>query len=208
MALVTAVLFLAVAWDRGEFTGPDRPLAVTYLVLALHGMTIGTLFAFGEEYGWRGYLLPRLLPLGQVKAAIIVGLIWGPWHAPLLVAGLNYPGVNPWAAIGIFVLAGIGISLLVTRLYVAAGASVLVAAVFHGSLNAFSDNLTDVDHLSGNSLLVTPGGAIGIGVMALVTLLAYRAHVAARALEPIVAVAGSDEPARGSASSEPASDRR
>jgi membrane protease YdiL (CAAX protease family) len=53
---------------------------------------VGTALAFGEEFGWRGYLLPRLLPLGEVKAAIIVGLIWGPWHLPVLIVGLNYPG--------------------------------------------------------------------------------------------------------------------
>ena len=43
--------------------------------------------AFGEEYGWRGYLLPRLMPLGEIKASLIVGVIWSLWHLPALAGG-------------------------------------------------------------------------------------------------------------------------
>lgn len=53
--------------------------------------------AFGEEWGWRGYMMPKLLELMPKPAAIVVGgVIWGLWHAPLTVAGHNfgtdYPG--------------------------------------------------------------------------------------------------------------------
>jgi uncharacterized protein len=46
---------------------------------------------FGEEWGWRGYLLPRLLPLGQWPALVTTGVIWGLWHAPLILMGFDYP---------------------------------------------------------------------------------------------------------------------
>jgi len=52
---------------------------------------VNTVFALGEELGWRGFLLPRLLPLGQTNAMILTGVIWGVWHAPAVVQGLNYP---------------------------------------------------------------------------------------------------------------------
>src|SRR5579872_914147 len=46
---------------------------------------------FGEEYGWRGYLLPQLLPLGQWPALVFSGAIWGFWHTPLILMGFDYP---------------------------------------------------------------------------------------------------------------------
>lgn len=50
------------------------------------------LFAFGEELGWRGFLLPKLMPLGKWKAIILSNVIWGFWHAPVIMQGHNYPG--------------------------------------------------------------------------------------------------------------------
>lgn len=46
--------------------------------------------AFGEELGWRGFLLPTLRPLGTWPALLLSGAIWGPWHAPLILLGYNY----------------------------------------------------------------------------------------------------------------------
>jgi len=62
--------------------------------------------AFGEEFGWRGYLGPKLTELMSKPAAIITGgIIWGLWHAPLTVSGHNfgiaYP-FYPW--LGIFLM--------------------------------------------------------------------------------------------------------
>jgi membrane protease YdiL (CAAX protease family) len=57
------------------------------------GATINAVFAFGEEYGWRGVLQDELAPLGEFKANVLIGLLWGLWHAPLIVfAGFNFPG--------------------------------------------------------------------------------------------------------------------
>jgi hypothetical protein len=80
----------------------------------------------------------------------------------MLAAGLNYPGVDPLAAIGIFTVAAVLLSLLFTRAFLAAGGAVLVAVIMHASFNAFSDTLTTTDHLSGNPLVVNPGGLVGI----------------------------------------------
>lgn len=51
---------------------------------------------FGEEWGWRGYLLPKmknLLP--TVPMLLVTGIIWGLWHAPLTIIGHNY-GLGYW----------------------------------------------------------------------------------------------------------------
>jgi membrane protease YdiL (CAAX protease family) len=60
----------------------------------------------GEEFGWRAYLQPKLLPLGERKTFLWMGLIWGVWHAPVIAMGYNYgyqyPGA-PWAGILLFI---------------------------------------------------------------------------------------------------------
>lgn len=45
---------------------------------------------FGEEFGWRGYLQPKLMPLGSRKAVLFTGIIWGIWHWPVILMGYNY----------------------------------------------------------------------------------------------------------------------
>ena len=51
---------------------------------------LNSIATFGEEFGWRGYLQPKLLPLGGRKAVILTGLIWGVWHWPVILMGYNY----------------------------------------------------------------------------------------------------------------------
>ncbi len=62
--------------------------------------------AFGEEWGWRGYMMPKLMELmSKPKAIVVGGIIWGIWHAPLTVSGHNF-GIDyplyPW--LGIFLM--------------------------------------------------------------------------------------------------------
>jgi membrane protease YdiL (CAAX protease family) len=144
---VTAVVFIVQALGLGEFSWSEANWFV-YLMLLLIALPL-TLFTFGEEYGWRGYLLPRLLPLGEIRASVLLGVIWGVWHLPLLLAGLNYPGVNVWLAIIIFTFVTVALSFTYTWFYVASSGSVLVAAVFHASTNQFSDTFWVPPLLSG-----------------------------------------------------------
>jgi CAAX protease family protein len=144
---VTAVVLIVQVLSLGEFRWSEAGWFV-YLMLLLIALPV-TLFTFGEEYGWRGYLLPRLLPLGEIKASVLLGVIWGVWHLPLLLAGLNYPGVNVWLAIIIFTFVTVALSFTYTWFYVASSGSVLVAAVFHASTNQFSDTFWVPPLLSG-----------------------------------------------------------
>ncbi|GAA2820995.1 hypothetical protein GCM10020220_006760 [Nonomuraea rubra] len=70
----------------------------------LTGLTLGTVVtmipAFGEEWGWRGWLVPWLsAEAGVSRGLLISGLIWGLWHAPLTLLGYNYPNLGAWAAL-------------------------------------------------------------------------------------------------------------
>ena len=61
-------------------------LATVVIAPALNAVT-----CFGEEWGWRGYLLPHLLERFSLPVTLLVsGIIWGIWHAPITVLGHNY----------------------------------------------------------------------------------------------------------------------
>jgi membrane protease YdiL (CAAX protease family) len=164
---VTAVVFVVQALGLGEFSWSQATWSV-YLMLLLIGLPV-TLFTFGEEYGWRGYLLPRLLPLGEIRASVLLGMIWGVWHLPLLLAGLNYPGVNVWLAIIVFIFVTVALSFTYTWFYVASSGSVLVAAVFHASTNQFSDTFWVPPFLSGANPFA-PSLVSAVLIMALVVV--------------------------------------
>ncbi|MGZ6364819.1 MAG: CPBP family intramembrane glutamic endopeptidase, partial [Ktedonobacteraceae bacterium] len=86
-------------------------ISQTVLAFTL-GILFNMIFTFGEEFGWRGYLLPRLSPLGGVQAAIITGIVWGLWHAPIIVLnGYNYPG-HPWSGVLMMVIFTIALSMI------------------------------------------------------------------------------------------------
>lgn len=66
------------------------------LICIVQGVII-SFAALGEEGGWRGYMMPKLISLvGRKKAIVFGGIIWGLWHAPLTCIGHNfgteYPG--------------------------------------------------------------------------------------------------------------------
>lgn len=70
---------------------------------------INLFFTLGEELGWRGFLLSRLRPLGQWKAILLSGLIWGIWHAPTtLLHGYNFP-LHPYLGL---LIGSVGFTLL------------------------------------------------------------------------------------------------
>ena len=124
------------------------------------GLPINMLFTFGEELGWRGYLLPRLTPLGEVRAALIVGVVWGLWHAPLIVlGGLDFPG-HPWTGVGMMAVATTPLSMILAWLRLRSG-SLWPAALAHAALNAQAGfSLLLLSH--GDSLLSPPLGLLGI----------------------------------------------
>jgi membrane protease YdiL (CAAX protease family) len=55
------------------------------------GPLLGLIIAFGEEYGWRGYLQGELIKLGRIHGVGLLGVIWGIWHWPVIWMGYNYP---------------------------------------------------------------------------------------------------------------------
>ena len=93
---------------------------------------------FGEEWGWRGYLLPKLLSRHSVAFALVVsGVIWGLWHAPIIVLGHNYGlGYVGYPVAGIAAMCVFTVVLGVFLGYVALRSGSCLPAIFaHGMVN-------------------------------------------------------------------------
>jgi len=113
--------------------------ALVFLVSLLVTMTYGTLFslplAFGEELGWRGYMLTRLIDAEVPKPILLSGLIWGLWHVPLIVAGLYVGGPLLIASVVLFMINVMAFGYVFARLRLATG-SIWPCVLLHASWNA------------------------------------------------------------------------
>ena len=87
----------------------------------------------GEEIGWRGYALPRLLArYGWLPASIILGLVWSVWHLPLFWLPGDFHQTIP---LGLFLLQSVALAILYTWLYQHTKGSLLIAHLFHTASN-------------------------------------------------------------------------
>jgi membrane protease YdiL (CAAX protease family) len=116
---------------------PPPPLPVALLMavpVVLLAPVFNVLATIGEELGWRGYLWGRLAPRGPRRAAVVIGVIWGVWHAPLIAMGYNYPEspvLGPLLMVGMTTAFGVVLAWLRAR-----SGSVWPAALGHGAINA------------------------------------------------------------------------
>ncbi|MCL5994908.1 MAG: CPBP family intramembrane metalloprotease [Chloroflexi bacterium] len=131
---------------------------------------------FGEEFGWRAYLQPKLMPLGGRRAMLLMGVIWGVWHWPVIAMGhnygLNYPGA-PWLGLLMMVwftfVAGTFLGWATLR-----AGSVWPAVIGHGALNGIGAIGLLLAQGQPNLLLgPIPAGLIGSVGFAIVALLLY-----------------------------------
>jgi membrane protease YdiL (CAAX protease family) len=90
--------------------------------------------ALGEEIGWRGWLLPRLMPLGTLPALALSGVVWALWHAPLVLLGFNYPASPGWLALLCMSAMCIVVGAVFGWIRLRSG-SVWPAAIAHGTFN-------------------------------------------------------------------------
>jgi uncharacterized protein len=159
-----------------SFGFPNWPRATALLLAVPCYATIGvissTARALGEEIGWRGFLLPRLVErTGFTWGCLISGCIWASWHYPgLLFADYN-AGTRPVFALSCFTLMVIGDSYILGWLRLKSG-SLWTAAILHASHNLFIQAIFDrMTAPAGRALYVTTefgaGLVITVGIAAL-----------------------------------------
>ena len=129
-------LFCPEAFGEAEV----RPFVVIiYPLLAVVSGVVLSFAALGEELGWRGYMMPKLIGLvGKPKALLIGGIIWGLWHAPLTCVGHNfgmdYPGF-PYVGIILMCLMCTALGTILTYVTIKTG-SIWPAAFMHAVNNS------------------------------------------------------------------------
>lgn len=133
----------------------------------------------GEEFGWRAYLQPRLMPLGGRKAMVVMSIIWGLWHAPLIAMGHNYgtsyPG-TPWTGIltTIWIMFILGTFLGWATLR---AGSVWPAVIGHGAFNGIAGIYVFFTQGNPNPLLgPSLVGLIGSWAITVVALIIFLKH--------------------------------
>jgi len=131
----------------------------------------------GEEFGWRAYLQPKLMPLGGQKTMVWMGIIWGLWHAPIIAMGhnygLEYPGA-PWLGILAMTWFTIVFGTFIGWAVLRTG-SVWPAVIGHGALNGIAGIYAFFTQGTPNLVLgpVVAGviGSVGIALVALAIFL-------------------------------------
>lgn len=162
----------AMAEASGRTLSPEEianipPLPVILLIAMIAGVIPNAIAAFGEEAGWRGFLWTELRPSGFWKATLAVGLVWGLWHAPIIIDGFNYgKGYAGFPWLGVAAMSGFCILLSPFMGFLRdRTGSVFPAAIFHGVVNAvagvFVLMIKDID-----LLIASFSGLAGMTVLA------------------------------------------
>lgn len=125
------LLGVAGVWVHSWFGGPPVALRTTQL---LPQVIVILLISLGEEFGWRGFALPRLQArFSALNASLVLGVVWGFWHFPGFLIGTGVPLDLPF---GVFLLWTVLASILMTWVYNNTGGSILSAILFHSAANA------------------------------------------------------------------------
>ncbi|PXX71222.1 CAAX prenyl protease-like protein [Nocardia tenerifensis] len=143
-----AVAAYGVGWATGlaEYTSSAGWVSFGGELLAgvVLGTAIGLVFALGEELGWRGYLLTRLIDAEVPRPVLVSGSIWAAWHLPLIIGGSYLTGNGGSVAViaVLFVAQVTVVSYVFARVRLDTG-SVWPAVVLHASWNSVIQTVFD-----------------------------------------------------------------
>jgi membrane protease YdiL (CAAX protease family) len=122
-----------IAWMTGlaQFVPLSVPdLAIPFLVLTLPSFILVS----GEEIGWRGYMLTRLIHAGVPHPIFVSSLVWALWHFPLIAAGIYAAGPYPLVSAALAVVAITASGIVHARVRLETG-SVWAAVALHLAWN-------------------------------------------------------------------------
>jgi membrane protease YdiL (CAAX protease family) len=154
------------ALPAGSPMPPVEVVVFAQIAMIPFAALLNAIPAFGEELGWRGWLVPALRPLGTWPTLLLSGAIWGFWHSPIIILGYNFGRTDLSGVllmIGGCVAWGILLGWLRLR-----SASVWPAVIAHGSLNAAAGLIVIFAAAKPDLALAGPLGVAGWIVLAVV----------------------------------------
>jgi membrane protease YdiL (CAAX protease family) len=151
---------------------PNAFLILAAVQSVLLAPVLAIVIAFGEEYGWRGYLQSELFKLGRVRGVILLGVIWGAWHWPIILMGFNYPG-HPLLGVVLMTLYTTGLAVVLGYAVLRSG-SVLLAAYLHALNNQVVNFIAAFGFKPFDTAFSFDIGIYGIVTLAIVALLILR----------------------------------
>ncbi|WP_058303870.1 type II CAAX endopeptidase family protein [Gorillibacterium timonense] len=161
---VIGLVAYGVAWSTGlvQYVTPDTYIKaspfVTFVSLLLIQMVVGTFVGLigsvGEELGWRGFMLTRLIDARVPYPMLTSGVIWGIWHLPLMLGGQYYSGPYPVLSVLLFMISVTSFGYMIGRLRLTTG-SIWPAFFLHASWNAIIQEVFDSSSKGKNALLWT-----------------------------------------------------
>jgi CAAX protease family protein len=155
----------------GATTESAKEFFLTQVFMAMvTPVTTALVVCFGEEFGWRAYLLPKLMALGPHKAILLVGVLHGAWHWPSILMGSDY-GFGYWGAPVVGPLLFVAMTCVGSAIYAwltVRSGSVWPAVIFHGAFN----NSNKVAWIFAGGV---PNPVLGPGAQGIVGMLGYAA---------------------------------
>jgi membrane protease YdiL (CAAX protease family) len=139
--VVVGIVAYGAAWATGLAGFSALPSAGMVVPFAA-GMGLGLVLAAGEEIGWRGYMLTRLIDSGVPHPVLAGGLIWALWHVPLVLGGVYAAGPSPALSAVLIVVSITSFGYVIGRLRLESG-SVWPAVVLHAAWNRIIQQLFD-----------------------------------------------------------------
>ena len=142
---VPAIAFAAIVFGRENLNSTLSEVALLFFIplVALFSVTTGPL---GEEFGWRGILLPYFLERqNSLRASLFVGLIWSIWHLPLWTFSEFRSNEKLIIFVPLYVLSIVALSFIMTWIHLRSQGSIAVAIIAH---SAFNCSLLPLESLS------------------------------------------------------------
>lgn len=135
-------------------------MAVGFAISVVFGAALG---ALGEEVGWRGYLLPRLVDaFGTGPAGLLTGFLHGLWHVPLILLTPFYLSDAPALVVVPLFLTLLTLSgAIFAHLRLVSG-SIVPVALMHHAWNGYWDTFDGITTTSNDALVAYLAGESGV----------------------------------------------